>query len=64
MGKPVWILNRFDSCWRWLLDREDSPWYRSVRLYRQTTDGDWDEVLGRVRRDLAAFAGSRAATHP
>jgi tetratricopeptide (TPR) repeat protein len=54
MGKPVWILNRFDSCWRWLLDRTDSPWYPTARLYRQESAGDWDGVIRRVRSDLHA----------
>jgi len=57
LGRPVWILNRFDTCWRWLLDRSDSPWYPTARLYRQESGGDWDGVVARVRRDLAAFAG-------
>jgi tetratricopeptide (TPR) repeat protein len=54
MGKPVWILNRFDSCWRWLLDRSDSPWYPTATLYRQERAGDWDSVIRRVRSDLHA----------
>jgi len=49
LGKPVWILNRFDACWRWLMDREDSPWYPSARLFRQTSPGDWAGVLNAVR---------------
>jgi hypothetical protein len=57
LGKPVWILNRFDSCWRWLLDRTDSPWYPTARLYRQAGAGDWDEVIQRVRSDLSELAG-------
>jgi len=60
LGKPVWILNRFDSCWRWLLDRTDSPWYPTVRLYRQDRPGDWDSVVQRVRVDLDDLARSRA----
>ncbi len=52
LGKPVWILNRFDTCWRWLLRRDDSPWYPTVRLYRQETAGDWDGVVRRVKQDL------------
>jgi hypothetical protein len=52
MGKPVWLLNRFDTCWRWLLDREDSPWYPTLKLYRQPAMGDWDSVLQQVRQDL------------
>ena len=49
LGKPVWILNRFDACWRWLRDRTDSPWYPSARLFRQPVLGDWDSVI----RDVA-----------
>ena len=40
LGKPVWILNRFDACWRWLDGRDDSPWYPTARLFRQETPGD------------------------
>jgi tetratricopeptide (TPR) repeat protein len=58
LGKPVWILNRFDTCWRWLLDRADSPWYPSARLYRQETAGDWGGVVQRVRGDLDRFVRS------
>ena len=53
LGKPVWLLNRFDSCWRWLLDRDDSPWYPTLRQFRQTVPGDWDRVLHRVSMELA-----------
>jgi tetratricopeptide (TPR) repeat protein len=56
LGKPVWILNRFDTCWRWLLERSDTPWYPTARLYRQKTRGDWDGVIHRIRADLAALA--------
>jgi hypothetical protein len=52
MGKPVWILNRHDTCWRWLLERSDSPWYPSATLYRQPRAGDWDTVIERVKSDL------------
>ena len=55
LGKPVWILNRFDTCWRWLLERSDSPWYPSARLYRQRVAGDWAEVVERVRIDLGSL---------
>jgi hypothetical protein len=44
---------RFDACWRWLSDRVDSPWYPSVKLYRQESPGDWAGVVEQVRRDLA-----------
>jgi hypothetical protein len=52
MGKPVWMMNRYDTCWRWLLDRRDTPWYPSFTIYRQRSVGDWDEVINRVRADL------------
>lgn len=55
MGKPTWILLPFAPDFRWLLDRADSPWYPSAKLYRQTTIGDWDEVLGRIKNDLNQF---------
>ena len=57
MGKPVWLLSRKNGCWRWLLDREDSPWYPSVRLYRQTRLNDWAGVIERVCQDLAFVVG-------
>jgi len=59
MGKPVWVLNRFDTCWRWMLDRDDSPWYPTLKLYRQTTPGDWDSVVERVRDDLIGLVHAR-----
>ena len=62
LGKPVWILNRFDACWRWLQGRTDSPWYPSARLYRQGSAGDWDGVMMQVAEDLAHLVGSRAQT--
>lgn len=55
LGKPVWILNRFDSCWRWLRQRTDSPWYPTARLFRQRIFGDWSEVVQEVAEALRAF---------
>jgi hypothetical protein len=52
LGRPVWLLNRFDSCWRWLLHRDDSPWYPTMRLFRQTSPGDWADVVARVEQAL------------
>jgi len=48
LGKPTWILLPVQSDWRWLLDREDSPWYNSARLFRQLTPGDWHTALTRM----------------
>lgn len=56
LGVPVWVLSRFDGCWRWLLDREDSPWYPTARLFRQPALGDWAPALRAVTeaaRELA-----------
>jgi tetratricopeptide (TPR) repeat protein len=61
LGKPVWILNRFDGCWRWLEAREDSPWYPSARLFRQERMNDWDTVIGRLRAELDRFSASQAS---
>ena len=52
LGKEVWILLPISPDWRWLLDREDSPWYPSARLFRQQSLGDWDSVLARVKTAL------------
>jgi hypothetical protein len=57
MGKPVWLLLPFDPDWRWLLEREDSPWYPSMRLFRQPEIGNWDAVLDRVKLALIQHHG-------
>jgi hypothetical protein len=49
LNKPVWILNRYASCWRWLQERDDSPWYPSARLFRQEIPGDWEAVVLKVK---------------
>lgn len=53
MGKTVWVLLPFMSDWRWLTDREDSPWYPDIRLFRQKALGDWSHPLEAVREALA-----------
>ncbi|MES2546210.1 MAG: tetratricopeptide repeat protein [Pseudomonadota bacterium] len=55
MGKPTWILLPFAPDFRWLLDRSDSPWYPTAKLYRQSVLGDWDDVLARVNADLINY---------
>jgi Flp pilus assembly protein TadD len=52
LGVPVWVALPFAPDWRWLLDREDSPWYPTMRLFRQRTWGDWNEVIARIAREL------------
>jgi len=52
LGKETWVLLTNVPDWRWLLDREDSPWYPSIRLYRQAVIGDWASVLNKVKSDL------------
>jgi len=52
MGRVTALLLPFSPDWRWLLDRTDSPWYPSMRLYRQTAIGDWDGPLERLRCEL------------
>jgi tetratricopeptide (TPR) repeat protein len=54
LGKQTWILNRFDTCWRWLQEREDSPWYPSIKLFRQKQQGDWDQVLQKIDNELTS----------
>ena len=52
LGKPVWLLLPFAPDWRWMMNREDSPWYPTARLFRQTERGDWAGVMDRVCRAL------------
>ena len=52
LGKDVWILLPFSPDWRWLMNRVDSPWYPSARLFRQQSAGDWGEVIKRVASAL------------
>lgn len=56
LDKPVWILNRFDTCWRWMLKRTDTPWYAQAKLFRQPALGDWDSVIRNVRDALAGLS--------
>jgi Tfp pilus assembly protein PilF len=65
MGKPVWLLLPHVPDWRWLLGRDDSPWYPTMRLFRQESRGDWAGVIARVTRELDLLARSNhgALTH-
>jgi tetratricopeptide (TPR) repeat protein len=61
LGKPVWILLTRNPDWRWLLDREDSPWYPTARLFRQKIAGDWATVIERVHNELQQLISSMPA---
>lgn len=58
LGKQVWMLPTYVPDWRWLLGRDDTPWYPTMRLYRQAEDRRWPPVIARIARDLAALASS------
>jgi tetratricopeptide (TPR) repeat protein/ADP-heptose:LPS heptosyltransferase/glycosyltransferase involved in cell wall biosynthesis len=60
LGKPVWILLSFVPDWRWMLEREDSPWYPTARLFRQQKPGDWEAVFDRIKLALQDKAGTEA----
>lgn len=62
LGKPVWVLLHYVADWRWLLERDDSPWYPQARLFRQQQAGDWRHPLEAVRLELAALL-AQAPTH-
>jgi hypothetical protein len=61
LAKPVWLLNRYDTCWRWLLARDDSPWYSTLRQFRQPRAGEWQPVIGKVALALARVVADPAA---
>ena len=64
LGKPVWILIPHLPDWRWLTEREDSPWYPSARLFRQPSKGDWDSVLHMIRGELEVTANNMRNKSP
>lgn len=61
MGKPVWLLNRFESEWRWMRGRQTTPWYDSMRIFNQPQPGDWAAVIDEVQGELGALLDRR---HP
>lgn len=63
LGKPVWVLLTYAPDWRWMLQREDSPWYPTMRLFRQPTPGDWESVIDQVATELALLASRHVVTH-
>ena len=66
VGKPVFLLDRYDNCWRWLHGRHDTPWYPTMTIFRQPRSGDWGTVMHRVASSLtslALFRGSEPGGH-
>jgi tetratricopeptide (TPR) repeat protein len=61
LGKPFWLLNRFNTCWRWLRHRDDSPWYPTARIFRQTVRRDWGPVIDRAAIALRAWCDAERA---
>jgi len=59
VGKPVWTLLPFAPDWRWLLDRDDSPWYPTMRLFRKAPLEPWPPLIERVRSELLKEVASR-----
>ncbi|MSO93926.1 MAG: glycosyltransferase family 41 protein [Rhodospirillales bacterium] len=59
LGRPVWTLVPYAPDWRWLVGRDDSPWYPTMRLFRQSTPRDWDGVIAHVRAAVAGEVGKR-----
>ncbi len=59
LGKPVWVLMPFAPDWRWLLGREDTPWYPTMRLFRQREPGRWDDQIDRIVAELRSLAAAR-----
>jgi Flp pilus assembly protein TadD len=64
MGKPVYLLDRYDNCWRWLHGRTDSPWYPTMTIFRQPKPGDWGTVMHRASASLASPAMARSGPLP
>ncbi len=63
LGAPVWVALQYSPNWRWLLDREDSPWYPTMRLFRQTTFGEWPDVFERMADAIQARRSGRRKRH-
>jgi hypothetical protein len=52
LNKPVWLMNRFDSCWRWLTTGNKTDWYPSMTIYRQNSFNNWDNIVEGIKKDL------------
>lgn len=61
LGKPTWLLSRYDNCWRWMGTRQDSPWYPTLTQFIQPSPGDWQSMMGEVAGELRNFVAQREA---
>jgi ADP-heptose:LPS heptosyltransferase len=61
LGRPVWVILGADPDWRWLLDRDTSPWYPTARLFRRPRGGDWSAPVARMKAELERMAGPARA---
>ncbi len=59
LGRPTWVMLQYAADWRWMIGRSDSPWYPTVRLFRQTQPMDWGGLVDEVRAALHAFVQTR-----
>ncbi len=59
LGRPVWVMTPYAPDWRWMLEREDTPWYPTMRLFRQSEPGRWDDVVARAVQELGALVATR-----
>lgn len=59
LGIPVWCLIPEPADWRWMLDRNDTPWYPNMRLFRQTNSGDWDSVIDKIAHELSVLVNTK-----
>ncbi len=64
LGKPVWMMSRFEGEWRWMHQRADSPWYPTMRIFHQPAVGDWTSVLGQVGQALRPLAAQSGLDRP
>lgn len=61
LGAPVWLVSRHDACWRWMAPSRTSPWYPTLKHYRQAAPGDWSAPVAEMRRDLQQLVTERSA---
>ena len=64
LGRPVWLLTRGNTAWQWMLERDDSPWYPTMRIFRQPHGGNWHDVMAHVAASYRATFGAAAAGEP